>query len=223
MSWSKPKVERWLAQTDFNLYQGIDLPYGLEVPGPRRDDTVDVAFEGLPISDTSVLVVGSHYGCVPNILADRGARIVLGMEARPVYFEIAKTIVEIRGVTGIVKYVCGNAEHDPLPGGQFDYVTLFNVNHHFENPIHTLKLVASKATNAFLMEWATFDTYNERHDAHVDTDVMECFPLILGDRYGCWYMSQLAIEAALRSVGFKRFDYATSPKASSRRIVQCLR
>jgi len=222
-SWPKSKIEAWLHRTEFNLYQGIDLPFGLEVPGPRRDGTVDAAFTGLPIEGKNILVVGGHYGCVPNILVDRGARRVYSMEARPKYAEIARTICEIRGTDDRITVVTGNSEFDDLPALRFDYATLFNVNHHFENPVASLKKVAKRARVAFLMEWATLETYNDRHEEQVDVEAMEQWPICLADKYHCWYMTEKAIVMALEKEGFRLFDFHAPVKASTRRIVQCRR
>ena len=223
-SWTKQRIQHWLDNTDFNLYQGIPLPHGLSVPGPDRAPTVDVAFDGLPIKGATVYVIGSHYGAVPCILAERGASRVDGIEARPHYREIATTIIAIKGLLGKVHYTGGNCE-TKVPPRKYDFITMFNVNHHFKYPAHSIATNAARATKAFLLEWATFLTYNERHpeDKQVDPEEMERYPIFLGDKFGKWYASQAAIEQTLREVGFKRFIYSASPKANTRRIVQCLR
>jgi hypothetical protein len=222
-SWNKQRIQRWLRETEFNLYQGIDLPHGLRVPGPDRSPTVDAAFEGLDVRGKHIYVLGSHYGAVPCILAERGAQMVVGREARPKYQEIAQTIIQIKDLTGKVRYIGGNGEVSPPPG-KFDMVTMFNVNHHFKYPAHSIALTAKAATEAFLLEWATFETYNERHpQAQVDPEFMEMWPMFVGDKFGKWYASKLAIEQVLREVGYTRFAYKESPKASTRRIVQCRR
>jgi hypothetical protein len=222
-SWTKQRIRHWLRDTEFNEYQGIDLPHGLRVPGPDRSPTIGVAFHGLDIRDKQIYVIGSHYGAVPCLLAERGAQFVLGIEARPKYQEIAQAVIEIKGLTGKVRYIGGSCEGS-YPPGAFDYITMFNVNHHFHYPAHTIAMNARQATIAFLLEWATFETYNERHADHqVDAEYMEQWPIFLGDKYGKWYASEKAIEQTLRKVGFTRFIYLPSPKARTRRIVQCLR
>ncbi|NIV33075.1 MAG: methyltransferase domain-containing protein [Anaerolineae bacterium] len=221
-SWTKSQVEDWLAKTDFNLYQGINLPYGLKVPGPDRGPTVDAAFVGLPIPGKSIWVVGSHYGAVPNILADLGAKQVVGYEARPKYFAIANTIAEIRGTTGVIHYVCTNAEKEMPAPHSFDYVTLFNVNHHFSFPVHSLAEIGNRAREAYLIEWATLDTYDERHDVKT-LKGMRKFPIMLADKYHCWYSTESGIEEALYSCKFKSFEHKPSPKAPTRRITVCRR
>ena len=193
------------------------------MPGPRRDSTVDAAFEGLDIEGKSVWVVGSHYGAVPNILADRGARRVVGWDARPAYCQIAQTVAEIRGTDSVIAYACTNVEH-AMPVGQFDVVTLFNVTHHLYYPAHTLVQVASRAREALLIEWATLETYNARHGSQqVDPEFMAMWPIFLADRYGCWYCSQSALDAVLGRCDFRSVQHKPSPLGTHRRITVCQR
>jgi 2-polyprenyl-3-methyl-5-hydroxy-6-metoxy-1,4-benzoquinol methylase len=222
MSWSLRVIQKWLRETDFNLYQGIDLPYGLEVPGPRRDNTVNAAFGDLPIEGRSVWVIGSHYGCVPNILADRGAAGVLGWEARPEYAKIASDIAQIRETDDRISYQVANVELVPLPAAQFDYVTLFNVTHHLYYPAHTLAEIARRARTAFLIEWATLETYNARHDRKAPPGLVN-WPVFLADKYGCWYGTDTALDAVLGRCGFKSVTHKPSPLGTHRRITACLR
>ena len=219
MAWTKAAIEAFVKSAGWNLYQGFTLPYGIKIPGENRTPTVDAAFAGVAIEGRDVLVIGSHYGAVANILKERGARRVVGYEARPRYAELARTIADILG--NDIKLITANIEHR-RPRRTFDIVTCFNVLHHIHYPIWTLAQIAKLTSDVLAIEWATLDTYNERHEA--PPPGMEGWPVFLGDKFGCWYFTQAGLDHILRKLcGFRQVEHKDSPKASSRRLTICRR
>src|SRR5690606_34758076 len=57
----KSEVERFLARTDLEAYQRMELPHGLSTGGRDRSRSVEAVFAH-PVAGRSVLDVGCKYG-----------------------------------------------------------------------------------------------------------------------------------------------------------------
>ena len=150
---SKREVMRFLETTRFTGYQGVPLPFGLQVPGrdiSRRAGRILAD----RVKGKSVLDIGTYYGVFAVEAMSRGATRVVGLEADRERYSIARKIAELYGDSYDV--VFGRVEEIDLKE-KFDVVLFLNVLHHVTDPIQAMSSVVSHCKGIVIVEFCLPD------------------------------------------------------------------
>ncbi|WP_413205187.1 class I SAM-dependent methyltransferase [Rhodospirillum sp. A1_3_36] len=93
---------------------------------PRVLRNTDALLEAVSVTDKAVLDVGCGDGSISRLLAQAGARVVLGLEVSPKQIEryLASTLLPGMAVLD------SGAQDMPLPDASMDVVVFFNSLHH---------------------------------------------------------------------------------------------
>jgi SAM-dependent methyltransferase len=149
----RDEVEEFLASTEFSGYQGMPLPYGLQVPGVdlsrRTAQVLDMDLTGL-----SVLDVGTNYGAFAAAAVERGASRVVGLEASPKHYPVSRRIAELNGDRWEVRH----ARVEELePDETFDVVLFLAVLHHVLEPVEAMRRLVAVCRKTLVVEFCLPD------------------------------------------------------------------
>lgn len=145
----KTEIEDFIRNTHFTGYQKITLPSGDVIPGDDREPLADKIFPE-DFEDKTYLDVGCYYGFFLHDAIRRGANRVVGIEADPERFRIAKKLASLWG--GKIKILEGLVEEIDCTE-QFDIVTFLNVLHHVTDPMKVMKKLAGLCKGTLIVEF----------------------------------------------------------------------
>lgn len=222
---SKEEVERFLARTDLESYQKIELPYGLSTPGRDRSKSASQVFR-YPVEGKSVLDVGCKMGFFCHQALARGASRVKGVEIDRQNADIARTVAGLWDREIEVECI----DFLDLPDGDpFDVVLFLNVLHHVADPVVSLQKLAMLANELLVVEFSTVLD----HQTHLPRALRWLIgkfareqPLIfLGDRryHRVWYFSPAAFRnLVLTQLNlFREVEFQRSGQWRNRVVAHC--
>lgn len=171
-----PKLQQVKQRTWFYEF---DLPDGsrtatnvpadvLPIHVSRRDKLARVIAERVERPETLTAAdFASHEGYYTVELA-RHFRSVRGYEWKDTSLEAARLVTDVLGVRN-VEYVQADLQTMPFdPGQVFDFVLLYGLIYHLEDPIHTLRLASRMCRTHLLIETQVFpyDVSGRLEDGH---------------------------------------------------------
>ena len=149
----REEVERFLADTRFNGYQSVPLPYGLAVPGNDLSKRIAQVLD-MDLTGRSLLDVGTNYGAFPAAAVQRGAARAVGLEPSRHHFPVARRIAELNGD----RYEIRPDRAEELPAGEtFDVLLLLNVLHHVLDPVAVVQRLAAMCSETMVIEFCLPD------------------------------------------------------------------
>lgn len=213
----KSEIRSWLEgvqqRPDFQAYERVPLPYGLELPGPEdRQRTVEIINAALDLQGKAIIDVGSHYGgAAVHMLRNHGAQDVLCIETQYPIFKVLERVCAFWVLEGLPMY----CRHEDIEAGDDGWrasvVTALNVLHHFRFPIHTLLILSRMADDALVLEWPTMEHYKQYFDNKNVPGLAEQFPLIIPDTNGGFHFTEPALNMILGRL-WKDIDHMPSPR-----------
>lgn len=220
----KSEVERFLARTDLEAYQRMELPHGLSTGGRDRSRSVEAVFAH-PVAGRSVLDVGCKYGFFCHEALLRGASRVKGIDIEAKNVEITAEIARLWGRPIEAEQV----DLLDLDDGPFDVVLFLNVLHHVVDPVAIFRKIGELTRERAVVEFATpFDhqTGLGRVAKRLLRPLLDDKPLVyVGDRryHRVWYFSGPALRNLLvEHLGvFRRVELRRSPQWRGRMLAHC--
>jgi tRNA (mo5U34)-methyltransferase len=158
------KLEQVKARTwfyEFDLPDGTrtstDIPADIQpIHISRRDKLIQVIQHRVPMASVLTAAdLGSHEGYYSIELARR-FKAVRGYEFRSSSIDAARLITGVLGV-GNVEYINADLQsmqYDPKLSA--DFVLLYGLIYHLENPVHTIRLASQMARKHILIETQVF-------------------------------------------------------------------
>lgn len=212
---AEAKKSNWVRRK----YQHIALPYGYELPGKDRAQTLDALPADFEWEGQSVLDVGTYLGAVAFAAEERGAHPVVALECAEEPFELAKRIAWLKGSD--VDVLQANFEFVEMHRGWFDIVLALNLVHHFKYPVASIHKLAGFARKALVVEFPTihgrFANWEDMPDKLAKS--VERWP-VMGVGESAYYYSVHAMKSILRRAGnWSELRLIQSPMAGYRKII----
>jgi tRNA (mo5U34)-methyltransferase len=165
------KARTWFYE--FDLPDGsrtsTDIPAEiLPIHTSRCDKMVRIIRDRVPLAHTlSAIDLASHEGFFSIELARR-FKAVRGYEVRDVSLDAARLITDVLGVQNVdyVRADLQTMQFDPALCA--DFVLLYGLIYHLENPVHTLRLASQMTRKHILIETQVFpyDISGQLEDGH---------------------------------------------------------
>ena len=142
------EIQEFVKNTKFKGYQGITLPYGVQIQGENLKDTADFIFPK-SLKRKSVLDIGCNYGYFCHEAKKRGANEVVGLEVNKKTAKIAKKISSLIGDG--VEIINGDIKNLDFKK-RFDIILLLNVIHHLINPFEIMEKISKICNDVVIVE-----------------------------------------------------------------------
>jgi len=155
--WTQEQVEKWIERKKSvggwieRGYAHIPLPHGLELSGMDRKLSFDIALADIDLSGKSFLDIGCHLGHMLIYAHQAGCTQLVGLERSKSLAGITRDVMDMCDVPA--KIVCGDIErnHSLEPA---QVVCMFNVIHHLNRPVATIRKVLTNLTiNHLIIEY----------------------------------------------------------------------
>lgn len=155
----KVKGRTWFYEFDLpdGTRTGTNVPADvLPIHVSRRVKLAQIVAEQVERPETLTAAdFGSHEGYYTVELA-RHFRSVRGYEWRDTSLDAARLVTDVLGVTN-VEYIQADLQTMPFdPEQVFDFVLLYGLIYHLEDPIHTLRLAGQMCRKHLLIETQVF-------------------------------------------------------------------
>ena len=143
----------------------------LPIHTSRRDKLINIIAEHVSgAGDLTAFDLASHEGYYSIALA-RHFKSVCGFEIRDSSREAAELITKVLGVENVT-YVKADLQEMPFdPDRTADFVLLYGLLYHMEDPIHVLRLASRMSRKHILVETQVFpyDVTGKIEDGHYDS------------------------------------------------------
>jgi len=158
---------------EFELPDGTrtttDVPADvLPIHASRRDKLVRIISERVAgASELSAIDMASHEGFY-SVEMSRHFRTVRGLEVRQSSLEAARLITSALGISNVVYEQADLQTMRYAPEDAADFVLLYGLIYHLENPVHTLRLASQLCRRHLLIETQVFpyDVSGGLEDGH---------------------------------------------------------
>jgi len=104
------------------------------------------------IAQSTYLEFASHQGWFATTMAKKGFRRCLGLEVRDRHIHMSTIMAQALGIQNLEFQKADIFKLDPEEFGQWDYLTMFGLLYHVEDPVGALRLAYALTRKKFVIE-----------------------------------------------------------------------
>jgi len=160
---TQPSIEEMIHQREW--FYRFDLLVGERAPSLLPDETIKLhdgrlamiysvldRFQGQDWSKLSCLDLGCHQGFFALMMAKRGCRRVLGVDASAEWIEDARLVQRLYGLPTLSFSLADLRRLNPDETGQFDVTLMLDLFTSFDNPINAIRIAKSLTKSLLIIE-----------------------------------------------------------------------